>query len=41
VSSSLATVLKPASLDASKDLITALYMKEVTDPQWRERQGRC
>jgi branched-chain amino acid transport system substrate-binding protein len=39
VSSSLATVLKPAGLDASKGLITALYMKEVTDPQWRNDKG--
>ncbi len=35
VSSSLGTVLKPAGLDASRGLITALYMKEVTDPQWK------
>jgi branched-chain amino acid transport system substrate-binding protein len=34
VSSSLGTVLKPAGLD-SKGLITALYMKEITDPQWK------
>ena len=39
VSSSLATVLKPAGLEASRDLITALYMKEVTDPQWRNDKG--
>jgi len=39
VSSFLATVLKPAGLEASKDLITALYMKEVTDPQWRNDKG--
>ena len=39
VSSSLGTVLKPAGLDASKDLITALYMKEVTDPQWKNDKG--
>src|SRR6266404_5488952 len=39
VSSSLGTVLKPAGLDASKDLIIALYMKEVTDPQWRNDKG--
>ncbi|HEU5190221.1 MAG TPA: ABC transporter substrate-binding protein [Methylomirabilota bacterium] len=36
VSSSLATVLKPAGLDASRGLITALYMKEITDPQWQK-----
>src|SRR5216117_1604666 len=35
VSSSLGTVLKLAGLAASTGLITALYMKEVTDPQWR------
>jgi len=39
VSSSLGTVLKPAGLESSKDLITALYMKEVTDPQWRNDKG--
>jgi branched-chain amino acid transport system substrate-binding protein len=39
VSSSLATVLKPAGLDASKGLITALYMKEITDPQWFKDKG--
>jgi len=39
VSSSLATVLKPAGLEASKALITALYMKEITDPQWKNDKG--
>jgi branched-chain amino acid transport system substrate-binding protein len=39
VSSSPGTVLKPAGLDASRDLITALYMKEATDPQWRNDKG--
>src|SRR5689334_24052674 len=39
VSSSLATVLKPAGLEASKGLITSLYMKEVTDPQWKNDKG--
>jgi branched-chain amino acid transport system substrate-binding protein len=39
VSSSLATVLKPAGLDASKGLITALYLKEITDPQWKNDKG--
>jgi branched-chain amino acid transport system substrate-binding protein len=32
-------VLKPAGLEASKGLITALYMKEVTDPQWKNDKG--
>ena len=39
VSSSLATVLHPAGTEASKGLITALYMKEVTDPQWKNDKG--
>jgi branched-chain amino acid transport system substrate-binding protein len=39
VSSSLATVMKPAGIEASRGLITALYMKEITDPQWFNDQG--
>ena len=39
VSSSLATVLKPAGLEASRGLITALYLKEITDPQWKSDKG--
>ena len=39
VSSSLGTVLKPAGLEASRGLITALYMKEITDPQWKNDKG--
>jgi branched-chain amino acid transport system substrate-binding protein len=39
VSSSLASVLKPAGVDASKGLITSLYMKEITDPQWQKDKG--
>ncbi len=39
VSISVATVLKPAGLEASKGLITALYLKEVTDPQWKSDKG--
>jgi branched-chain amino acid transport system substrate-binding protein len=32
VSSSLGTVLKPAGLEASRGLITALYLEDITDP---------
>jgi len=39
VSSSMATVLKPAGLEASKGLITALYGKEVSDPRWKDDKG--
>jgi hypothetical protein len=39
VSSSVGVVLKPAGLDASKDIITARYLKDVTDPQWKNDQA--
>jgi branched-chain amino acid transport system substrate-binding protein len=35
VSGSIAAVLKPAGLEASKGLITALYQKDYDDPQWK------
>ena len=35
VSTSVATVLKPAGFDAAKNIVTALYMKDPTDPQWK------
>ncbi len=34
VSSSFATVFKPAGLDASQGIILALYRKDANDPQW-------
>src|SRR3954451_23414235 len=34
VSASVATVLQPAGLEKSTGLITALYFKDPTDPQW-------
>jgi branched-chain amino acid transport system substrate-binding protein len=39
VSASVASVLKPAGLDASQGLITAAYLKDVTDPQWKNDKG--
>jgi branched-chain amino acid transport system substrate-binding protein len=36
VSVSVATVLKPAGLDKSKDLITAYYGKDPNDPRWKD-----
>jgi branched-chain amino acid transport system substrate-binding protein len=39
VSSSVGSVLKPAGLEASKDLITTLYLKDPTDPQWKNDKG--
>ena len=39
VSSSVDVVLKPAGFAASKDLITSLYLKDPTDPQWANDAG--
>src|SRR2546426_689462 len=39
VSNSLGVVLKPAGIEASKGLVTALYMKEITNPQWKNDKG--
>ncbi|HEV8310693.1 MAG TPA: ABC transporter substrate-binding protein [Methylomirabilota bacterium] len=39
VSSSVDVVLKPAGLEASRDLVTALYLKDPTDPQWKDDAG--
>jgi branched-chain amino acid transport system substrate-binding protein len=39
VSSSVGAVLKPAGLDASKGVITTQYLKDPTDPQWKNDQG--
>lgn len=36
VSTSIGSVLKPAGLEASKDLVTASYVKEPGDPQWED-----
>ena len=38
VSSSVGVVLKPAGLEASRDLITTFYIKDPTDPQWKNGQ---
>jgi branched-chain amino acid transport system substrate-binding protein len=39
VSASVGSVLKPAGLEASKDLITTLYAKDPTDPKWKNDKG--
>jgi len=39
VSNSVGSVLEPAGLDKSKGLITALYQKDPTDPQWQDSQA--
>jgi branched-chain amino acid transport system substrate-binding protein len=39
VSNSVGAVLKPAGLDASKGVISALYLKDSQDPQWKDDEG--
>jgi branched-chain amino acid transport system substrate-binding protein len=39
VSASVGATLKPAGLEASRGLITTLYMKDPTDPQWKNDAG--
>src|SRR3954464_7843227 len=36
VSASVAAVLKPAGFDNSTGIITAAYLKDATDPQWKD-----
>jgi len=36
VSASIAAVLKPAGVDASKDVIVTQYVKDTTDPTWKD-----
>jgi branched-chain amino acid transport system substrate-binding protein len=38
VSTSVGVVLKPAGLEASKGLLTTFYIKDPTDPQWKNGQ---
>ncbi len=39
VSNSVAAVLTPAGLEASKGIITVEYLKDATDPTWRNDSG--
>jgi branched-chain amino acid transport system substrate-binding protein len=39
VSASVGAVLKPAGLDNAKGLITAAYLKDPNDPQWKDDAG--
>ncbi|WP_084799768.1 ABC transporter substrate-binding protein [Bradyrhizobium sp. Ai1a-2] len=34
ISANINTVLKPAGIDASRDIVSAFYLKDPTDPQW-------
>lgn len=39
VSNSVGSVLNPAGLEASKDIISAAYLKDAQDPQWADDEG--
>jgi branched-chain amino acid transport system substrate-binding protein len=39
VSASVGSVIKPAGFDASQDIISAAYLKDVSDPQWKNDTG--
>jgi branched-chain amino acid transport system substrate-binding protein len=39
VSTSLSTVMKPAGVEASKGIISAFYLKDYDDPQWKDDPG--
>jgi branched-chain amino acid transport system substrate-binding protein len=39
VSNSVGAVLKPAGFEASKGIISALYLKDSQDPQWKDDEG--
>jgi branched-chain amino acid transport system substrate-binding protein len=39
IGNSVAATLKPAGLENAKDLVTDFYLKDPTDPQWKDDQG--
>ncbi len=39
IGNSVAATLKPAGLEYAKDLVTDFYLKDPTDPQWKDDQG--
>jgi branched-chain amino acid transport system substrate-binding protein len=39
VSISIGAVMKPAGLDASEGILSAGYLKDASDPQWKEDEG--
>jgi branched-chain amino acid transport system substrate-binding protein len=39
IGNSVAATLKPAGLDKSKDIVSDFYLKDPTDPQWKDDQG--
>ena len=39
VSASIGAVMKPAGFDASQDIISSAYLKDTSDPQWKNDPG--
>jgi branched-chain amino acid transport system substrate-binding protein len=39
VSSSIGATIKPAGFDAAQDIISSAYLKDPTDPQWKDDAG--
>jgi branched-chain amino acid transport system substrate-binding protein len=39
VSSSIGATIKPAGFDAAQNIISAAYIKDPTDPQWKDDKG--
>ncbi len=39
VSASIGSVIKPAGFEASQDIISSAYLKDPTDPQWKNDPG--
>ncbi|HEY2246062.1 MAG TPA: ABC transporter substrate-binding protein, partial [Bradyrhizobium sp.] len=39
VSASIGSVIKPAGMEASQDIISSQYLKDPTDPQWKNDAG--
>ena len=39
VSASIGAVIKPAGFDASQDIISSAYLKDTSDPQWKNDAG--
>jgi ABC-type branched-subunit amino acid transport system substrate-binding protein len=39
VSISIGAVMKPAGLDASEGVLSATYLKDASDPQWKDDEG--
>ena len=39
VAASVGSVIKPAGFDNSQDIVSAAYLKDVSDPQWKDDAG--